>query len=200
MTNPLRSHQDLQEPIEPRKLSDFSPLLLEMQWSVSSERVKESSLTDVQVAEVTELWQWQWWPELSFLLFCLRLRTSLCVLRILPLKPHHAQESLGMIYLFFLNKYSLGTSCMQTVSASSFPPLSLSSPKFMTSSLIIIVLHTHPHTLTHTYTHMCKQMAACTHWCMPTHKHVYTTVSLADHVVLDRLCGNSFLEKIKAYL
>lgn len=57
MTNPLRSHQDLQEPIEPRKLSDFSPLLLEMQWSVSSERVKESSLTDVQVAEVTELWQ-----------------------------------------------------------------------------------------------------------------------------------------------
>lgn len=152
MTNPLRSHQDLREPIEPRTLSDSSPLLLEMQWSVSSERVKESSLTDVQVAEVTELGQCQWWPELSFLLSCLRLRTSLCVLRILPLKLHHAQESLGMIYLFFLKEYSLGTSCMQTASASSFPPLSVSSSKFMTSFLIIIVLHTHTHTHTHAHT------------------------------------------------
>lgn len=64
MTNPLRSQQDLREPIEPRKLSDASHLLLEMQWSVSSERVKESSLTDVQVAEVTEVRQCHWWPEL----------------------------------------------------------------------------------------------------------------------------------------
>lgn len=35
MTNLLISQQDLLEPIEPRKLSDSSHLLLEMQWSVS---------------------------------------------------------------------------------------------------------------------------------------------------------------------